>query len=39
VRGLNEGDKVVVELSAAQSNNFNNFRGGGLGGIPFGGGR
>jgi HlyD family secretion protein len=38
VRGLNEGDKVVVELSASQSNNFN-FRGGGMMGIPFGGGR
>jgi hypothetical protein len=25
-RGLNDGDKVVVELTAAQSNN-NNFRG------------
>jgi HlyD family secretion protein len=39
-RGLNDGDKVVVELTAAQSNN-NNFRGGGGGfiGIPFGGGR
>ena len=42
VRGLNEGDKVLVELSAAQSNNNANFRGGGGGGfigIPFGGGR
>jgi HlyD family secretion protein len=38
VRGLNEGDKVVVEMAASQSNNFN-FRGGGLMGIPFGGGR
>ena len=42
VRGLNDGDKVIVELSAAQSNNNANFRGGGGGGfigIPFGGGR
>ena len=38
VRGLNEGDKVVVEMSTSQSNNFN-FRGGGMMGIPFGGGR
>ena len=28
VRGLNDGDKVVVELSAAQSNTNANFRGG-----------
>ena len=41
VRGLNDGDKVIVELSAAQSNNNANFRGGGGGimGMPFGGGR
>jgi multidrug resistance efflux pump len=42
VRGLNDGDKVMVELSAAQSNTNANFRGGGGGGfigIPFGGGR
>ncbi len=42
VRGLNDGDKVIVELSAAQSNNNANFRGGGGGGLmgmPFGGGR
>ena len=41
VRGLNDGDKVMVELSAAQSNNNANFRGGGGGimGMPFGGGR
>ena len=41
VRGLNDGDKVMVELSAAQSNNSANFRGGGGGimGMPFGGGR
>jgi len=40
VRGLNDGDKVVVEMAATQSNN-NTFRGGGGGfiGIPFGGGR
>ena len=29
VRGLNDGDKVMVELSAAQSNTNANFRGGG----------
>jgi RND family efflux transporter MFP subunit len=41
VRGLNEGDNVLVQLSAAQSNTNANFRGGGGGfiGIPFGGGR
>jgi multidrug efflux pump subunit AcrA (membrane-fusion protein) len=41
VRGLNEGDDVLVQLSAAQSNTNTNFRGGGGGfiGIPFGGGR
>jgi hypothetical protein len=27
VRGLNDGDKVVVELAAAQSNTNANFRG------------
>ena len=31
VRGLNDGDKVLVELSAAQSNTNANFRGGGGG--------
>ena len=36
VRGLNDGDKVVVEMAAAQSNT--NFRGfGGLGGLGGGG--
>lgn len=38
VRGLNEGDQVVVEIAATQTNNFN-FRGGGMMGIPLGGGR
>ena len=39
VRGLNDGDQVIVELSAAQSNTNANFRGGGIMGMPFGGGR
>ena len=41
VSGLNDGDKVLVQLSAAQSDTNANFRGGGGGfiGIPFGGGR
>ena len=39
VRGLNDGDKVVVEMAAAQSNTNANFRGGGIMGMPFGGGR
>jgi hypothetical protein len=36
VKGLNAGDKVVVQMTASQSNQFN-FRG--IGGIPFLGGR
>ena len=41
VSGLNDGDNVLVQLSAAQSDTNANFRGGGGGfiGIPFGGGR